>query len=148
MKKSELIFGIVCVLMGIVFLFLAIIVKSSLGSLLFGFSFAEICIGIVAVYKYFYWNSPKNIQIYKQKIENEKIELNDELKIKLRDKAGRYAYIVSIITISLSIMVFSVLGKLKIINDAIIIVFYLFGYLVFQIVLGVIIFNCLVKKYN
>lgn len=49
---------------------------------------------------------------------------------------------------SISIVIFSILGKLEIIDDSRLIVLYLGGYLVFQIVIGIVIFNQLLKKYE
>lgn len=69
------------------------------------------------------------------------------MKIKLRDKSGRYAYIIGILTITFSVLVFSILGELEIIENSRLIVLYLSGYLIFQIVIGIVIFNQLLKKY-
>ena len=98
--------------------------------------------------KYFYWNSPKNKERYQEKIANEKIELHDELKSKLRDKSGLYSYTIGIMTVCASIMIFSILGTLEIIDNARMIVLYLSGYLVFQIIIGIVIFRHLLKKYE
>ena len=83
-----------------------------------------------------------------KKISNERIELHDELKEKIRDKSGRYSYIFGLIAISISIVIFSVLGALEIIDNSRIIVLYLGGYFLFQIVIGIVIFNHLLKKYK
>lgn len=85
--------------------------------------------------------------IFSSIIANEKIEMHDELKVKLKDKSGRYAYILGLIVICISIMAFSILGRLEIIDNARMIVWYLGVYLMFQIVAGIAIFNYLLKKY-
>ena len=46
-----------------------------------------------------------------------------------------------------SILVFSILGALEIIDNARMIVFYLSGYLLFQVIAEIVIFNQLMKKY-
>lgn len=94
---------------------------------------------------YFYWK--KNKEKYQEKLENEKIEQDDELKQKLRDKAGNYTYWIGMLTIALSIMVYSVLGGLSIINTKHIVI-YLGTYLISQVLIGVIVFNHLLKKYD
>lgn len=148
MKKSNLLEGILFVLGGVLLLCVALQTDSRLDSLLIGFASGGSCSGIVMVCKYFYWNSPKNRERYQEKIANEKIELHDELKTKLRDKSGRYAYAIGLMAISVSIVIFSILGKLELIDNARLIVLYLGGYFIFQIVVGIAIFNQLLKKYE
>ena len=81
-------------------------------------------------------------------MENEQIELHDELKTKLRDRSGRYSYMIGIITVSASIVLFSILGKLGIISDPRTIILYLTAYLIFQIGIGIVLFRRLLKKYT
>lgn len=147
MKKSNLATGIVYLLAGILLLITACRTDSVLGSLLFGFAGAGIGPGIMMIYKYFYWSAPKNRARYQELLENEKIEQNDELKIKLRDKSGRYAYLCGLMVLSVSMVVFSILGKLGIIDNPRMLILYLGGYLVFQIVIGIAFFNHLLKRY-
>lgn len=54
----------------------------------------------------------------------------------------------ALLTVCLSIIIFSILGQLGIIDNAHLIVLYLGGYLVFQIVIGIVIFKQLLKKYE
>ncbi len=147
MKKNNLLEGIAFILGGFIILCIALLTASKIDSILIGLGAGGISSGIVMTCKYFYWNTPKNKKRYQKKIENEKVELHDELKIKLRDKSGRYAYIIGILTITFSVLVFSILGELEIIENSRLIVLYLSGYLIFQIVIGIVIFNQLLKKY-
>lgn len=41
-----------------------------------------------------------------------------ELKTKIRDRAGRYAYGIGLVVICFSILVFSILGALEVIDNA------------------------------
>ena len=115
----------------------------------FGKRIEEIFIfpGIMMICKYFYWSSPKNKEQYEERLENDRIEQHDELKTKIRDRAGRYAYGIGLVVICFSILVFSILGALEVIDNARMIILYLSGYLMFQIITGIIIFNKLMKKY-
>lgn len=146
-KKYNLLEGAAFVLGGFIILCIALLTASNIDSILIGFGAGGVFSGIVMICKYFYWNTPENKERYQEKIENEKIELYDELKIKLRDKSGRYAYIIGILMISFSMVVFFILGKLEIIENSRLIVLYLGGYLIFQIIIGIVIFNQLLKKY-
>lgn len=148
MKKSNLLEGILFILGGIILLCIALLTDTVLDSLLIGFAAGSISSGMVMTCKYFYWSTPKNKERYQEKIENEKIEFHDELKTNLRDKSGRYAYTIGLITVSISIVIFSILGKLEIIDNSRLIVLYLGGYLFFQIAISMVIFNRLLKKYE
>lgn len=148
MKKSNLLEGIMFILGGTILLCVVLLTDSVLNSLLIGLAAGAICSGIVMTCKYFYWTAPKNKKRYQEKIANEKIELHDELKTKLRDRSGRYAYVIGLMTVSVSIVIFSILGQLEIIDNSRLIVLYLSGYLIFQIAIGIIIFKQLLKKYE
>ena len=147
MKKSNLITGILYVLFGVVCVIVALLVETKLEGILWGFAGAGIFPGLMMIFKYFYWSSPKNRVRYEERLENERIELHDELKTKVRNEAGRYTYSLGILVICFSILVFGILGALEIIDNTRMIVLYLSGYLLFQIIAGIVIFNKLMKKY-
>ena len=147
MKKNNFITGLLFLLVGMICLVTALLFETKLNSLLSGFAGAGISSGIVMLWKYYYWIKPENKDKYKEKIEKENVELHDERKEMLRDKSGRYAYILGLIVLSISIVVFSILGSLEIVGDTRLIVLYLGGLLVFQYIIGVIIYKKLSKKY-
>ena len=66
---------------------------------------------------------------------------------KLRDRSGRYAYVLGLVTVSLSIFVIGVLDSLNLIGNSLPLVWYLSAYLIFQVIAGIVIFNRLLKKY-
>ena len=76
------------------------------------------------------------------------INLHDELNEKLRDKSGRIAYLIGLLIICISEVVFSILGKAGVISDHKVIVLYLFGLLLIQIVIGNVAYRQLRKKYR
>ena len=118
-----------------------------LDSLLIGFASGAVGAGTVSICRYFYWKMPANVGKYQEKLTEEKIELHDELKVKLRDKSGRYAYVLGLAVVSASLVVFSLLGKLGIVGESRMIVLYLGGYLVFQMAAGSVIYRHMLKKY-
>lgn len=148
MQRYDLIKGILFVLGGCLLLGIGLLTDNALDSLLIGFAAGAIVPGIVMIGRYFYWNMPANKERYREKMENEQIELHDELKTKLRDQSGRYSYMIGIITVSASIVLFSILGKLGIISDPRTIILYLTAYLIFQIGIGIVLFRRLLKKYT
>lgn len=147
MKKSNLYIGITYLLIGLLFGVFAGFSKTKLESLLWGFAGAGVAGGSVGLWKYFYWTRPKNKIRYQERLENETIELHDERKEKFRNQSGRYAYILGLVTICISIVIFSTLESLEIIHHNKIMILYLYGYFIFQYIAGIIIFRHLNKKY-
>lgn len=147
MKKSYLVESMTFLFGGLVLLAIALLTDNVLDSLLIGFASGAICVGIAGICRYFYWKVPENAGRYQEKLERERIEMHDELKAKLRDRSGRYAYVLGLGVICISIVIFSILGKLEVISNSRLMVLYLGGYLVFQGVLGSVIYRHLLKKY-
>lgn len=147
MKKSNLIAGVAYVLVGVACLIVALLTETKLEGILWGFAGAGVLPGIMMIGKYFYWSSPKNKERYEERLENERIEMHDELKTKVRDKAGRYTYILGLFVISISIFAFSILSALGIMENARMLLLCLSGYLLFQVIAGIVIFNQLMKQY-
>lgn len=146
MKKTQLISGIIYTLLGLALLLTAIFINTEIG-MLYGLGGALTGPGLVMMGKYFYWSRPQNRQRYEERLDNERIEMNDELKQKLRDRSGRYAYVLGMVTVSLSIFVIGILEDLGLIGDSRPMILYLAAYLIFQVIAGIVIFNRLLKKY-
>ena len=146
MKKTQLISGIIYTLLGLALLLTAIFTNTEIG-MLYGLGGALTGPGLAMMGKYFYWSRPQNRQRYEERLDNERIEMNDELKQKLRDRSGRYAYVLGMVTVSLSIFVIGILEDLGLIGDSRPMILYLAAYLIFQVIAGIAIFNRLLKKY-
>lgn len=148
MKKNNLMLGILYAVLGSVFLIIAISNnENKLSGVLWGLTGAMAGMGFAIIYKYIYWTRPKNKERYAEMLENERIDMHDELKEKIRDKSGRYCYVIALVAIALSMMVFSVLSSLEIIKEGKLIVLYLGGLLIFLYVIGIIIYKRLLNKY-
>jgi len=147
MKKGYLIESIVFLCIGVIFLAVALLTDTVLDSIFIGFASGAGCAGIVNICRYFYWKAPQNTERYQERLERERIEMHDELKVKLRDRSARYAYVLGLGVTCISIMLFSILGRLGVIGNARLIVLYLGGYLVFQAVIQSVIYRHLLKKY-
>lgn len=147
MKRNNLFAGLVYLCIGTVCLLIALKFETKVASMLSGLAGAGISIGAVFLWKYYYWSRPENRGKYQEKVENENIELHDERKIMLRDKSGRYAYIIGLIVLSVSIVTFPIIGSLTIIENYTLLISYLTGYAIFQYVIGILIFNHLNKKH-
>ncbi len=148
MKKSNLFVGIAYVLFGMVCLMTVILLDTKLDGILCGLGGAGIGSGGMILYKYFYWSSPQRKKEYQEKLKQEQIELHDELKEKLRDKSGRYAYLLGMMVALIFCFVVAVLDSLEIIEHGTIVVGCLSGYLILQYVAGGMIYRYLLKKYE
>lgn len=147
MKKNNLYIGILYTVIGLLLVLLNGRLYSSLQGILFGFGFSMTIAGIVLSLKYFYWNRPSKIKEYHEKQKLQQIDMHDEFKNKLRNLSIRYTYIVELIILAFSIIIFSILGQLDIINNARIIVLYLGALLLIQLILSYFIYNYLLNKY-
>lgn len=147
MKRSHLIYGIVYTCIGVAFLLLALFTEYRLENLFWGLAGGMGFSGIQMIVRYVYWSAPGRREIYAQRMEQERIELHDELKEKIRDKSGRYAYILGFIIITCAMFVFSILGLLDVIENAEIFVAFLGIYWIIQLVSGRLFFRRLMKKY-
>lgn len=147
MKKRDLFTGIALLSIGTILLVISLTVNINLNDLLLGYSGALILPGTVMLYKYYYWTLPKNKSVYAERLDNEKIERCDERKEHLRDKSGKITCLLGLAVIGTSIILFSILGNLGIISTYRVLILYLGGYFVFQIVSSVVIFKHLNNKY-
>lgn len=145
--KNEWIYGLCYGVAGLVFLFLAINTNTVFTSLFWGFCGAFLSIGLGRIIRSIYWSDPKRSQRHQKLEELKQIEQHDELKEMLRNQSGRIAYLMGLFVLCISIVVFAFLGQAGLLMDAKVFVLYLGGYLLFQIVAGIIVFYYLLKKY-
>ena len=146
MKRSNIIYGLTCIVLSGISLYIAIIFDANkMSGVFYGLTGALGVGGIVSIAQYFYWK--RHNEKYEEKLEIERIEQQDELKQKLRDKSGRYAYLIGMSITALSIMAYSLLGVLNIMDTEYIVI-YLSIYLISQLFIGKIVFNHLLRKYD
>ena len=149
MKKRELWFGLGMIAGGILFLLAALLLETPLDSLFCGFFGAFTGPGVMQVYKYVRWTKLETPDSYQRHLEEEQIELRDERKSMLRDRSGRYAYILGLLAVALALLVFSVLDAFGVVEEdtASLMILFLAGYAVFQLVAGWVIYRWLEKRY-
>ena len=149
MKKRELWFGLGMIAGGILFLLAALLLETPLDSLFCGFFGAFTAPGAVQVYKYVKWTKLETPDSYQRHLEEEQIELRDERKEMLRNKSGRMAYTLGLLAAAVSMTAFSILGKQGMVEEAAsrMMILFLAGYMVFQILAGWVLYRLLDKKY-
>ena len=149
MKKRDLWTGVGMTAAGVLCLLAALLWETPMRSLLCGFCGALSVPGVAQICKYVKWTSPRNAPIYRERLEREQIELRDERKSMLRDKSGRYAYILGLLTLSAAIFAlclleaFGVLGR----EETRLTVLFLGGCVLFQVTAGLVIYRLLEKRY-
>ena len=147
MKKNELITGVILALAGAAALAAAILTETAFDGIFWGIAGAGLCLGVGMIIQWFRRSSPKQAEKYREMLENKEIEVNDELNRKLRDQSGRIAYSAGLGIISVTMMVIAVLDAAGIIRDSRFTVLVLGAILLIQIILGVVVFSHLKKKY-
>lgn len=99
------------------------------------------------LWKYFYWSRPANTESYKEKLEQENINLHDERKEQLRCRAGRYAYVLGIVVCAVTIFVCGILEAVGYGENYKGLIIYLGLYMIFQYIAGIVIYRQLCRKY-
>ena len=149
MKKSNLWTGVGMITVGILFLLAALLLDSPLEGLFCGFCGAFVCPGAVQVFRYMKWSRPENAAAYQERLERERIDLRDERRAMIRDKAGRYAYLLGLLLAVVAIVILAVLVELGIMETVggRPVILFLGAYLIIEYVAGVFFFRLLEKKY-
>lgn len=138
--------GIVYFICGILLVLLATFTEFSFEAFIWGLSGAALGPGICMIFQYMYWSKPERAVDYEEKIKNQRIEMNDERRVMLRDKAGRItnqimSYVLVILIFIVSILsVFSVM----VISKWVLVVLGLL--ILFQFICSVVVYNKLDKK--
>ena len=146
MKKNMLYVGIIYFICGILLVLLATFTEFSFEAFIWGLSGAALGPGVCMILQYMYWSKPERAVDYEEKIKNQRIEMNDERRIMLRDKAGRItnqimSYVLVILIFIVSILsVFSVM----VISKWVLVVLGLL--ILFQFICSVVVYNKLDKK--
>ncbi|HBF6469566.1 TPA: hypothetical protein ACP6IR_000394 [Clostridioides difficile] len=146
MKKNMLYLGIVYFICGILLVLLATFTEFSFEAFIWGLSGAALGPGICMILQYMYWSKPERAVDYEEKIKNQRIEMNDERRVMLRDKAGRItnqimSYVLVILIFIVSILsVFSVM----VISKWVLVVLGLL--ILFQFICSVVVYNKLDKS--
>lgn len=149
MKRRDFWTAVLMIAAGLAFLLAALLFDTGLESIFCGFFGGFTAGGVSQMYKYCKLHSPKHGAEYREKLEQERIDLQDERKEMLRNRSGRYAYILGLLITSVSIVVFSVLGKMGVIGEetAWLLTLYLAVFLIVQYVSGLVIYRLLSRKY-
>ncbi|MBP3292157.1 MAG: hypothetical protein J6N32_00235 [Clostridia bacterium] len=147
MNKRHLIDGIACIVIaGIAFLLTfhpAILTPGRLTSL----AVIYMILGLKAVIRYFYYNSPRYRDFYHEKLEYEAIEENDERRIRLCEKTGWYTYQFGQELLVVMIIVCAILDSFGLLENADTFTLVLAGYMILQGIAEQVIFRYLSKKY-
>jgi len=147
MRKRRLIDGIGCIVIAVTAFLLSFHPQVQMTARLTSLASTYIVIGGLALIRYFYYNSPKNREFYKEKLEYEEIEQRDERTLRLLEKSRCYAYqfgqevIIAAIFGSVILEAFGIIEK----SDTTAVV--LGGFLIVQIIAEQVIFRYLAKKY-
>lgn len=94
-------------------------------SALWGAGCGVIGASLVHLFRYFYWSRPENAPRYEEKVAEQQLNLHDERKTMIREKAGRQAFIYSFYA---QIVLYVVLTVTKLITPYASIIFMIFWF--------------------
>ena len=109
MKKNVLWISLCYLSAGLLCALAAALAEGKASGLLAGFAGAGIGAGGVLLWKYVYWSRPQNAPRYRERAQRERIEQKDERNERLRDKAGRYTYLLGLLVLALADVTFAIL---------------------------------------
>lgn len=141
MKKSNLWWALGITAAGIAFFLAGLLWETRLSAILCGGGGGCFFNGLVQLRRYAKWSRPENAEAYRERLEQEQIDLHDERKEMLRSKSGRYAYLLGLLLCCLFILVFSILDMLDILENGSMFALFLFAYLIVQYAAGVLIYR-------
>ena len=147
MSKRRLIDGIGCIVIAVIALLMSFHPEVQTTARLTSMARTYIVIGGMTLIRYFYYNSPKYREFYKEKLEYEEIEQRDERQIKLREKAGWYTYQFGLEIIVVALIGSVMLEAFGIIEKSDTVAGILGGFLIVQLIVEQVIFRYLSKKY-
>lgn len=146
MKKSNLWWALGTTAVGVMLFLAGLVWENRLSAILCGIGGGWVFNGLAQLWRYVKWTRPENAQAYRRRIEQEQIDLHDERKEMLRNKSGRYAYVLGLILCCLSVLIFSILHILGALKDGLVFVLFLTGYLIVQYAAGILIYRRLEQK--
>ncbi|HFL2412219.1 TPA: hypothetical protein ACG3O0_000906 [Clostridioides difficile] len=146
MKKNMLYVGIIYFICGILLVLLATFTEFSFEAFIWGLSGAALGPGVCMILQYMYWSKPERAVDYEEKIKNQRIEMNDERRIMLRDKAGHITNQIMCYVLVILIFIVSILSvfSVMVISKWVLVVLGLL--ILFQFICSVVVYNKLDKR--
>lgn len=141
MKKSNLWWALGFMAAGAALFLTGLLWTTRLSSILCGIGGGSLFNGATQLWRYVKWTRPENAEVYRERLEQQRIDLHDERKEMLRNKAGRYAHVLGLAVCCIAIFVFSILGMLGVLEGWRAVVLSLGAYAVFQYGAGVVIYR-------
>lgn len=146
MKKSNLWWALGTAAAGVAFFLAGLLWETRLSPVLCGIGGGWFFNGLVQLRRYAKWTRPENAEAYRARLEQEQIDLHDERKEMLRNKSGRYAYLLGLAVCCIAIFLFSILGILGVLEGYRPVILFLGAYVVFQYAAGVVIYRRLERR--
>lgn len=147
MSKRRLIDGIGCIAIAVIAFLLSFHPQVQMTARLTSLASTYIVIGGLALIRYFYYNSPGYREFYREKLEYEEIEQQDERMLRLLEKSRGYTYQFGQELIAAAIFGSVILEAFGMIEKSDTIAVVLGGFLIVQIIAEQVIFRYLSKKY-
>lgn len=137
MKKRDFWIYLGLLAAGLGIILLSLLWETRLSPLFCGIGGGLVGNGVAHLLRYWKWSRPENAGAYAAKLEQEQIDLRDERKEMLRNKAGRYAYLLSMVLCAAAILAVAVLDLLEVLTDGLVLELILVAYLIIQYGAGV-----------
>lgn len=141
MKKSNKIFLAIYIVIGIALVIIGVTIQVDYySSLIFGMGFALLFSSIGQFIRYYHNTRPENIEAYRKKMHQQEIDLKDERKFQLRNRAGYITWAITMVVCWISSFIAAIF------HAGTIIVCILAGVAVAEYIIAEIIYQYLCKK--
>ena len=148
MKKKDLTTAWIYLVIGVICFAALVLTDSKLDSLLIAGAAVGLLEGVVKIGNYVYWRRPENQAEYRDRLEREQIEQQDELMQMLRDQAYRHAYITNLRVTMAAALICGALELIDILAFGDKLMYALAAWVILQLILVDVIYRCLNRKYS
>ena len=98
MKKSDKIMLAIYIVIGIALVIIGVTIQVDYySSMIFAMGFALIFSSIMQFVRYYHHTRPENVEAYRKKVRQQEINLKDERKVQLRNRAGYISWAVTMV---------------------------------------------------
>lgn len=129
-------------------IFIIFVFNSPIENLLAGFAGASFVGGIINLSHYYHWSQAENKEESEARQAKWNMDLANETKERLLDRAGRISYKIGLMVIALAILGFVLVDSFNLMDNALIFVFFLLIFLLFEYFIGILIYRKLTDQYE
>lgn len=141
MKKSNKMMLAIYIIIGIALVIIGVTLRVEYySSMIFALGFALVFNSVLRLVRYYHNTRPENVEEYRRKLRQQEIDLKDERKVQLRNRAGYMSWVITMVVCFIASFVAALF------RAGTLLVCVLFGVAVAEYLLAMVIYQYLCKK--